>query len=357
MSYGGEWRTFMTNPGSPFDKLRTNGDGWRWQVAAIVVCFSLPLAACGGSTQTGNPRLPDGLDSLRVAPVDANAYVYVRPQDPVTVLEDAFPGSPATDRGGATAHAVESLEAVARDLGADQAVRLTFELEGSAERVFGRVMGASDRAPGDWASVDGRSVAIGRAGGPWGVSVRLAWQTDTRVPLAEQYADFWELLQQMPDNPPARPVAAGFVLDVSDLIDRLLAAKGIAMPGLTDGLGLMRIGPVAFVGYSDGLRSLPGGSAGAILADLDAAAIFLTESGYPGFLIGPAFDQLSRGSGLVEVDVAEDTANYREVNPDFHLMVKTFGSTFFFSVGPTRERAQALMASVIRSREEQVIQE
>jgi hypothetical protein len=317
------------------------------QVAMILV--TLVLAGCGGGAEADNPRLPDGLDTLLVAPMNANAWVYLHPRESINIFEDAFAGGPPGDSGDRARHKITALEAVAMELDVDHAVRVTFERDSSAERIADSLtMNARDSAAGDWVIVRGGELALGSTG-DWGDDVRKAWETEERVSLPEQYSDFWDLLQLMPDNPPARPVAAGFALHVADLIDQMLQAKGTAMPGLTDGFGLLRVGLVAFVGYSDELGDLPGGSTGAILRELDVGAVFVVRSGYPGFVVDLAFNRLSSGSGLVKIDVADDTANYREVNPDFQLMIKTFGTTVFFAVGPTRERTEALMASVIRT--------
>ena len=315
----------------------------------VMVLVTLVLAGCGGGAEAGNPRLPDGLETLLVAPVDANAWVYLHPREPVNIFESALATEPSGD--SRDRHEVAALEAIAMDLDNDHALRVTFERDSSAEHVASLAKSSLDSAAQDWVIVNGEELAIGRGVGAWGDGLREAWDLGERIALHEQYGDFWELLQLMPDNPPARPVAAGFARNVSDMIDQMLEAKDTAMPGLTDGFGLLRIGLVAFVGYADELGDLPGGSGGAILRDLDAGAVFVVSSGYPGFVVDLAFNRLSSGSGLVEVEVAGDTANYREVNPDFQLMIKTFGTTVFFAVGPTRERTEALMASVILTQE------
>jgi hypothetical protein len=306
------------------------------------------LAACGG-TEDGNPQLPDGLETLMVVPVDANAYVYLHPPEPVVLFEDAFTGGDITSSDLHVVHQVESLEGVVHDLGSDQALRVTFRLDHDAERVAEAALSVADSAAGDWVAVDDRHMALGRASGPWGESIRDAWASDRLVPVKEQYEDFWELLKLMPPDSPMRPVAAGFARDVGDLIDQLLASRGTPMPGLTDGFGFLRIGPIAFVGYSDQLGDLPGGATGSILRDLNAGLIAVTQSGYPGFIVDFTFNNLSGGSGLEEVEIGDSSALYREVSPDFHLTIKTFGSTFFFTAAATREQASALMASVIRS--------
>jgi hypothetical protein len=310
--------------------------------------FALLLAACG-DTGDGNPQLPDGLETQMVAPVDANAYLYLHPPEPVGLVKNAFTGGDVTSTALHVIHQVESMEGIVRDLGVDQALRVTFRLAHNAERGFGDALSVADSAGGDWVSFEDRHLSLGRAGSPWGESLREAWATDNRVPIQEQYQDFWELLKLMPPDPPTRPIAAGFARDVAGLVDQLLASRGTPMPGLTDGLGFLRIGPIAFVGYSEQLGDLPGGASGGMLRDLNAGLIAVTQSGYPGLIVGFTFNNLSGGSGLIEVAIGDSSASYREVSPDFHLTIKTFGSTFFFTAASTREQALALMASVIAS--------
>jgi len=313
--------------------------------------FALLLTACGG-TDDGNPQLPEGLDTQMVAPVDANAYFYLHPPEPVVLVEDAFTGGDVMSTDLHVIHQVESMEGIVRDLGVDQALRVTFRLDHGAERVAEAALSVADNAGVDWVSFEDRHLSLGRASGPWGESLREAWASDNLVPIQEQYEDAWELLKLMPPDPPMRPIAAGFARDVAGLVDQLLASRGTSMPGLTDGFGFLRIGPIAFVGYSDQLGDLPGGATGSILRDLNVGLIAVTQSGYPGFIVDFTFNNLSGGSGLVEVEIGESSASYREVSPDFHLTIKTFGSTFFFTAASTRKQALALMASVIASQVE-----
>ena len=310
-------------------------------LATIAIAALLTLAACGGAA-SGEPTLPDGLDAFGAIDVDSNALTYVLPGTGVTLSASAFGGTPEE------ALAVESMELLLRDPGVEYAMRVRFADADTAERAAALARADAEDSS-DWVDVDGAALSVGRSERAWGAEVREAWASGERRPISEVHSDFWDRLRLMPENPPARPVAAGFVRNVSDLLDRLLEAGHTDAPGLSDALGFARVGSVAFVGYSDTLTSIPGASSGAILRELDAGVIFVAQGGYPGFVIDLLFRQFASGAGLGPVDVEGQRVSYRVINADLHLMVKNFGPTFFFAAGPTRARTQELMASVIRS--------
>ena len=309
--------------------------------ALLAMTIGALLAACGGAA-SGEPALPDGLDASGAIDVDTNALTYVLPGAGAALLASAFGGAPSETL------AVERMELLLRDPGVEYAMRIRFADADTAERAAALAR-ADTEGSNDWVDVDGATLSVGRSEREWRAEVREAWASGERRPFSEGHSDFWDRLRLMPENPPARPVAAGFVRNVSDLLDRLLEAGHTDAPGLSDALGFARVGSVAFVGYSDTLTSIPGESSGAILRELDTGVIFVAQGGYPGFVIDLLFRQFASGAGLGPVDVEGQHVSYRVINADLHLMVKNFGPTFFFAAGPTRARTQELMASVIQS--------
>jgi hypothetical protein len=284
-----------------------------------------------------------GLAQARTANVDANAFVYVAPE-PGAALG---PGALSAVGDGASPR-VKSVELLMRDVGIDWAVRFTFADADAASQAAGPAVAASAGAD-DWVDVAGAAVSTGRAAStPWGTSVREAWRSGDEALVSERFPRFWEQLRLMPADPPATPVAAGFVSNVADLVDRLLASGGTSISGLSDGLGLVRVGPIAFVGYSDALGPLPGAAGPSLLRDLDASVLFVAEGGYPGFVVGRLFGAFAAGTGLVQIDIDGESAFYRQVNVDTHLVVKNYGPTLYFAASPSRARAEALMDAVIR---------
>ncbi|MEX2598266.1 MAG: hypothetical protein WD533_01265, partial [Dehalococcoidia bacterium] len=85
------------------------------------------------------------------------------------------------------------------------------------------------------------------------------------------------------------------------------------------------------------------------LSDSGGGMIAAATSGYPGYMIGFLFSRFSERAGLEETTVDGSSAYHRAIGDDLHLLVKAYGSTFFFAVAPTREGADELMVSVIES--------
>jgi len=318
---------------------------WARRGATLAAAAALGLlAACNGDAIRGDPALPPGFVESGIPSVRINAYGYADAGAPVSVPVSAF-GDPDGGSDGIAALRVVSL---VNDPTSDYATLTEFADEVDALRAGDIAAGDIAGKPDHWVQVIGSSVALGRSAGDWGDAVIDAWTSGGGAAIEKQDPDVWEALRLFPEEPPAPPVAAGFVRNVADLMDDLLDSTGVGLPGLADGLSLVRVDSVAYVVYADGVGMLPSAPSRQALRELDAGVLAAAQSGYPGFIVDLMFSNFVERSGLAEVDVDGVLAHHRTVH-DLHLMLNHYGPTIFIALSPSRGGAEELLRSVIAS--------
>jgi hypothetical protein len=257
-----------------------------------LIAAALALAACAGPTNS-EPALPEGLAQSTVPDTTINAFVYLRPDGPFALESDL-------------SQELESLSIAATDLGN-----------------FARRLAYLD------ASLD------------------VAWSPlPTSTVLAETiFSAFWTDLQLAPTDPPASPIAAGFVRNAGDLLDTLIASSGVSVPNLSDAMALVRIREITFVAYSDDITSFPTHAGSTVLRDLDTSLLAIATSAYPAAVVGQVFEGFAGALGLTPIDIDGRTAHARAFTPAIDLAVLRQGPTLYFSITPTRTQTEALIAS------------
>ncbi len=312
-------------------------------MAAAAAALGL-VVACGDNAKLGDPALPPGFVESGIPSVRINAYGYADAGAPVCVPVSAF-GDPDGGSGCLTALRVVSL---VNDPTSDYATLTEFADEATAQRAA--VIAAGDIAgkPDHWVHVIGSSVALGRSEGEWGDGVSDAWSSGAGAAIQKQGSGAWEALRLFPEQPAAAPVAAGFVRNIADLVDHLLDSTGVGLPGLADGLSLVRVDSVAYVVYADEVSMLPEAPSRGALRELDAGVLAAAQSGYPGFIVDMMFPHFVEQSGLTKIDVGGVLAHHRTVH-DLHLILKHYGPTIFIALSPTREGVEELLRSVTAS--------
>lgn len=285
------------------------------------------VAACAPADPTPG-ALPVGMDTARVPSVDVNAYVYVNAPSALAFTSNHL---------GIDALAVASAEVLLMTAGREFATRLT----------YADPPANPPAAPdGTWWFEDNRSLHFG-PNTEWGVLVRKAWEQDARRPFADQFPGAWGDLQALPAEPPATPVAAGFVRNFDELIASLIAPAGAHIPSLADGLALVRVDRVVFAAYTSDPKTLPNGVAPGILTHHDLRVLAVAQSAYPGAVVGQVFGGFVSALGLTPVTIGEATAHARELAPDLHIVVLRMGASIYFALGAAQANAEALIRAVV----------
>jgi len=284
----------------------------------ILLALAVLLAAgCVASVEPGEPALPPGFEDIGVPDVDVNAYLYLYLGEgtPLTLPPFALGDEELEPIN------VVRVEAALRDPGADQAAWLQ--------------------------TLDGEALFFSVAETSWSAGIAAAWRDGQRVSVEARYPDVWETIRLLPEQPPGRPVAIGFVRNAGDLADDVLALQDIQVPGLGSALGLIRVRTLAFGAYADDLSSLPATLTPEMIRDAGVGIVAVGKAGYPdalaNFLIGRFAGQL----GLGDATVAGEKAYDRSLPEGLYLVMKSYGATLYLVVAGSREHAEALLGAVI----------
>ncbi len=308
---------------------------------------ALLLGACDAA-KPGEPALPEGFVDLGVPPVDLNGMAYFNSGEPVPVPLSLFGDA----SGSADDPSVLTVEAVVNDPNDGQiAIRAVFVDEANAQSAADVALKFASGSDDAWVDAERSVVIIGRTQDDWSDALRLAWTDDERESIEERYPLIWNSLRLLPEEPPAPPVAAGFMRNVADLLDQLLEKSDVSLNGITDALALIRVEAVGFAGYANDVSDIPTSPNLAALRELDAGLLAVSEAGYPGTVVDFLYDRFIEQAGLTTEEIDGESVQYRAIEDDLHLMVKNYGSSFFFAFSQTKEGAEELVRSVIASQE------
>ena len=309
--------------------------------ALLLIASAIAAAACGGA-KLGDPALPPGFPDRGLPPVELNAYVYADPGYAVPVEIAAF-GGPAD----APPFVVRRAEGAVAAPNTEQAARFELNEVGQAEAAVSWLGEQS----GAWAMADGFVLAVARAPGAWADEMAAGWRPEPREAIESRYPEVWEALRLLPEAPPGEPLAAGFVRNAAGVADDLAALTRADAPELEQAFGLARIGTIAFAVYAERPETLRNGATPGSLRAAGVGAIAAAKSRYPAIIIGSLTNRFAAQLGLEEAEVEGERVWRRSLQDRAHLVVKTYGAAFYFAAAPTREGAEALIASVIRSQE------
>ena len=322
------------------------GDGPRAARLAALAAVSLlalaALAGCGG-VHKGDPALPPGFLEAGLPDVELNAYVHV-----ATARELAVPSGIFGEAGGGPEPGVIlALSAFMKDTIGEFGASIDFA--GVEDAALARELVEAADAGAPWLDQRGSTLRLVAGDSPWARELRSAWESGSRVDLRREYSGAWNLMRMLPETAPAPPVAAGFLRNVPDMAEKLLERQGVGASGLDSALSLVRAREMAFAVYATDLEEVPRDGLDEALGRAGVGVIAVTRAGYPGFIVNFLTGRFMDRAGLEKVRVGEESARYRRLDDRVHLMLKNYGSTFFFTLAPTREGAQELMQSVVEN--------
>ncbi|MDA0797348.1 MAG: hypothetical protein O2826_00060 [Chloroflexi bacterium] len=299
----------------------------------IVGTIAVLLVACA-PPEAPPGALPLGMREAPVPPVDAKAYVYIRPPGNVTFSSAAL---------GVEDLTLESADVLLADDSSGVAARFSTSGRG--------VSGPLGELADGWIDADADSFRFGPAS-PWGVRVRIAWRQQPSDSFAKHFPDVWDDLLQMPGAPPTPPIGAGFVRNFGPLLEHLIGEAGVTVPNLADGLSLVRINRISFVAYADDFQHMPASVGPSVLRDLDVSILAIADSSYPSAVVGQVFDGFVSALGLKPISLGDHTAHHRALSDDISVVVVRDGATLFFAIAATNKQAMALIETVVTQRNE-----
>ena len=307
--------------------------------------------ACSPKLVQADPKLPPGFLDTPVFSGDLNAYLYLSQSSPMALPLEPFgdieqvQGDPLLPERLSSETEIHSLAFwMGPDLdsfGGD----VVFTEETAAEIAELLLATKSDNVT-SWRR--GARVSLVRGTGLWATEMERMRRSGEALPFGEAYPKVWDLLRLLPESPPAEPVAAGFLKPTSTVIDPLASRAGLNLGRLAPALGSVNIDDVAFIAYSNRPIAVPERVTPDYLLEHQIGAILVTRSSYPGFILSFFLNNFSGRVDLEKIEVFGESVLYREY-ADVHLMVKAIGNTIFFSLAPTRDFTESLIASVLET--------
>ncbi len=313
----------------------------------------LIIAACSPTLVSTTPKLPPGFMAAEIPSGDLSAYLYLSQDDPVTMPLERF-GEAALAAGNPRFTTIpEALEidrlalAVGPDLDSySGAIEFTHDLQAEmAEDVV------SDRSEvTSWR--EGKEMFLVRGTGGWADALESALRSGDSERFEDAYPDMWELMRLLPEAPPATPVAAGFVRVNQDILDSLTARAGVELGGLSQAFGAINVDNIVFAAYANDPLALPAEIEPDYFQEAGVGAIFVARSTYPGFVLSFFLGTFADRVGLEKETLSGGQEVLSKELANAHLFVKPLGNTLFLSLAPTREKAEALIASVLELQED-----
>ncbi|PZC48753.1 MAG: hypothetical protein C1O27_000122 [Chloroflexi bacterium] len=303
---------------------------------------ALTLVSCGGDSSSGNPALPSGFAEAPLPKANISAYVYVADQSAIEIPGAYFADGSGAISGPIIVNTVSAWTgATVGNFGGSLSLASAGDAS-SVERLFGL---NDDRAV--WSRIIGSALYIARGNGFWRESIEKSVQDHTFRSLEETNKEAWEMMKGLPENPPLPPLAAGF-LDITTLdIEGMARKGGVNLSGVTPALGALRIKQVAFGVYGDPINAIPERIGLDYLKSTDLGAVFVTKSGYPGFLLGFLFSNFAGDADLSGVDIGDGVKAYSRELDGLHLLVANSGSSVVFALASQPSAAEALLLSAL----------
>ena len=313
--------------------------------AIAVACLSaMALSGCTPSGNFGDPALPTGFLNATIPDVELNAYIYVNAGRELALPIQAFGDAPgvADQQLG-----VRSIELVVNGAGKEFGVAVTFERSEDAESAAATVRQQAGAESSEGVDISSAMLTLARGQGDWPSQLSEAWAVGDRVQLEVKYPNMYVTMRLLPAQAPATPVAAGFVRNVSVLLEELLAQAGLSVSGVGAAFQLVRAESLAFVVYADDLDALPAEATVEAVKGASLGIIAVTRTTYPGVLVNMLLGTFAGRIGMELTKVGDESVRYRDIEGHAHLMAKNFGPSLFFALASTREDVETLMEAVI----------
>ena len=310
----------------------------------------LVMAGCSPTLVKTTPALPPGFLEAPVPAGDLSSYLYVSQESPLTIPLERFGDLTRATVNPGFGTIPDPVEFSQLALAVGPALdsfggTVVFAREPHAEMAEGLL---SDH-PEVTAWRNGAQVNLVRGTGGWADAMKVALQAGDASRFQDTYPDIWDLMHLLPEAPPARPVAAGFVRVNSDILDSIVARVGLDLGGLSQAFGAINVSDVVFAAYADDSLNLSEEIDKEYLRQAGVGAIFVARSSYPGFILSFFLNTFADRVGLEKGTLADgQEVLFREL-ADVHLVAKSLGNTIFLVLAPTREQAQALMTSVLKT--------
>ena len=309
-----------------------------------------PLSlGCSGTYEPGEALLPGGMAQAVVPDVSAASYLYVSPDGPMMLPLDSFgptgtefnpgarPGSMLRTSGvtlfvGKSPNGFGGIFDFDNSTGAANAL-ITFRLGVNPER--------------SWSHSDGGRlrVAVGDPG--WVQRVEDASGLTSFVSLERHPSLPWDLVTNLPAEPPSRPVAAGIANVDEGLAGALYDSLDLDLTDIDTAFALLRVDLVGFAIYTDDEPLvLPERLDRRALEENAYGVLMVSRSDFSGVMVAFMLGVVSDRGELETIQIANTNARYGTVD-GLHLLLKNRGNLVFAALSANRQNAIDLILSAI----------
>ncbi|MFH1141119.1 MAG: hypothetical protein V1724_05520 [Chloroflexota bacterium] len=313
-----------------------------WTLALLMMA-SLLWTGCSQGPSPTNPALPPGFTEAQVPAGDISAYLYVSQDSPVTIPTERFGNVQGIAHELAHVLQVRGLALWTGQSVDSFAGNVKFAEESSAEIAQTLLSGVADVK----SSRDGVTLKLVSGSGEWAEGMESALKANQGSPFKDAYPAIWDLLHLMPEAPPGKPVAVGFVHVNEQLMNSLATQANLDLSGVGQAFGAANVSDIAFIAYAESPLALPNMVGPDYFKQAGLGAVFVARSSYPGFVLSFFLGSFADRVGLEKGPTVKGQEVLVKEIEGAHLMVATLGNTFFVALAPTREKAEALMTSAL----------
>ena len=317
-------------------------------LAALAFALAaLPTLACSGAYQTGQALLPQGMAQATMPDVPAASYIYVNPGGPFMLPLRSFGPSGTTFTPGARA------DAMLRASGATLFV-------GQSPVGFGGIFDFYEEAVNSlvafrlgtnpqrsWAKGDARRLSVAAGEPDWTQAVGDASNLSDYVRLDRHPSLPWELVTNLPADPPSRPVAAGIANLEHGLSAALYDAVDLDLSDMDTAFALLRVGVLGFAIYADEEPLvIPERLDRAALEDGVFGVLMVSTSDYSGVMVAFMLGVVADRGQLETIAIGNTNARYGTID-GLHLLLKNRGTLVFAALAADKQNAIDLILSAV----------
>ena len=320
--------------------MRLNG------LVVLLALLGLTAVGCSSSRVVGNASLPEGIETAQIPNVEIAGYLYVNADSSISLpINGVVIGSDGRSEAVLTRLDLDKASIVIGSSVDSFGGTFDFQTHRQAEEAL-RAFQVNPEDEESWAEVSSNRLSMAHGADSWAQSIRNAFELDSLILLAEHESLRWDILTNLPENPPSRPIAAGiirldegFPVALTDRIDFDLGRMDTAF-------GLVRVDTVGFGLYVDSPIEVSDRFGLDFLDDAGYGVLMVSRSSYSGFVVAFMLGVVAGQIGMETIDIGNTNARYSTFE-GIHLILKNKGNLVFAALAADRQIAEALILSAV----------
>lgn len=306
------------------------------------------LFALGCSTvpTSGNAMLPEGIGLAQIPDVESSGYLYFNSDEPITLASDFFPQGDDPQvlpmKNVMLDKAAIVLGASASDFGGT----LDFVTPEDASDAWGHFEGQVV-AHESWGTLSSPLMHLATGKDTWKDNVKASYETEKLVSIKEHNPSAWDLLSNLPSNPPSEPIAAGALKLDEVLIASITERAALEMDGIGNAFGLVRVDSLGFAIYANAPLEVSSNIDRDYILNTGASLLFVSQSSYPAPLVAYMLSVMAERTEMELITLGNTNARYRDIE-GLHLVIKNKGSLLYAAVAGTRADSENLILSALQ---------